>query len=77
MKTLHSYLKRQLTQGNPVIDHSIRAELHADGKISFYIHASDRDSDTADFWVCEDGAIFERFGELPDPLPTPENHVTP
>src|SRR5690349_22741738 len=70
MKTLHSYLKEQLTRSDPhpAIDHAIRAELHRDGRISFYIHADGRDSDTPDFWVSENGNLYEK--RLKDePLP--------
>jgi len=58
---LYDYLKTQLTRQDPhpAIDHAIRAELHADGRISFYIHAERRDSDTADFWV-SDAGVFEK-----------------
>ena len=51
--TLEDYFRRQLGRADPypAIDHSIRAQLHEDGRISFYIHADGRDSDTQDFWV--------------------------
>lgn len=62
---LYDYLKNQLSRQDPhpAIDHNIRAELHADGRISFYIHAAGRDSDTADFWI-SDAGIFEKGGGL-------------
>lgn len=63
---LYDYLKKQLSRQDPhpAIDHSIRAELHADGRISFYIHAERRDSDTADFWI-SDAGIFEKREPMP------------
>lgn len=62
--TLYDYLKTQLSRQDPfpAIDHSLRAELHADGRISFYIHAAGRDSDTADFWVTDAG-VSEKVGD--------------
>lgn len=62
MKTLYSYLQKELNRCDPcpAIDHEVRAELHEDGRISFYIHAKGRNSDTPDFWVACDGTIVER-----------------
>ena len=59
--TLDAYLRKQLTRADPhpAIDHRLRAQLHPDGRISFYIHAEGRDSDTADFWV-SDAGVFEK-----------------
>lgn len=58
---LYEYLKANLSRQDPhpAIDHQIRAQLHEDGRISFYIHAEGRDSDTADFWI-SDAGIFPR-----------------
>jgi len=70
MKNLHQYLKTQLARidPRPAIDHRIRAQLHQDGRISFYIHADSRDSETVDFWVSEDGELTERRS-VDEPLP--------
>jgi hypothetical protein len=59
--TLEDYLRKQLTRTDPhpAIDHSIRAEIHPDGRVSFYIHAEGRDSDTESFWV-KDNAVEEK-----------------
>jgi hypothetical protein len=59
--TLEDYLRKQLSRSDPypAIDHSIRAELHADGRVSFYIHAEGRDSDTERFWV-KDNTVEEK-----------------
>ncbi len=60
MKNLYDYFYKNLTSngtvGYPAIDHKIRAELR-EGKISFYIHADGRDSDTMDFYVEKDGTL--------------------
>jgi hypothetical protein len=63
---LYDYLKKQLARQDPhpAIDHSIRAELHADGRISFYIHAEGRDSETAGYWI-SDAGIFEKRIPMP------------
>jgi hypothetical protein len=49
--TLYEYFKR----GNDrnVIDHSLRCQLHGDGRISFYIHPANVDGDTVDFVLSE------------------------
>jgi len=49
--SLYEYLHAQLTRSDPhpAIDHAIRATLHKDGRITFYIHAAGRNSDTSDF----------------------------
>ena len=59
--TLEDYLRKQLSRSDPypAIDHSIRAELHPDGRVGFYIHAAGRDSDTERFWV-KDNAVEEK-----------------
>lgn len=59
--TLEDYLRKQLSRSDPypAIDHSIRAELHPDGRVSFYIHAEGRDSDTERFWV-RDNVVEEK-----------------
>lgn len=53
MKTLADYLRENIERDQPhsVIDHTIRAELHQDGRISFYIHPSGVDGETLDFWI--------------------------
>jgi hypothetical protein len=58
---LYDYLRKNLERQDPhpAIDHQLRATLHPDGRISFYIHAERRDSDTADFWV-SDAGVFEK-----------------
>lgn len=63
---LYDYLKKQLSRQDPhpAIDNDIRATLHPDGRISFYIHAEGRDSDTADFWI-SDAGIFEKCEPMP------------
>ena len=65
---LYDYLKKQLSRQDPhpAIDNDIRATLHPDGRISFYIHAEGRDSDTADFWISDLGI------EAPVPCDTSE-----
>jgi hypothetical protein len=67
--TLYDYLKTNLTRQDPhpAIDHAIRAELHEDGRISFYIHAAGRDSDTETFWVKENTVEEKRLYR--EPLP--------
>src|SRR5579872_7406432 len=59
--TLEDYLRKQLSRADPypAIDHSIRAELHSDGRVSFYIHAAGRESDTERFWV-NDSVLEEK-----------------
>ena len=49
MKTFEQYLKENYESG--IIDHSIRAEAKSNGDVTFYIHASNYDSDTLDFQV--------------------------
>lgn len=51
--TLADYLRKNIERETPhsVIDHSLRAELHEDGRISFYIHPAGVDGETPDFWV--------------------------
>lgn len=63
--SLYDYLKKNLTRADPhsAIDHSMRAELHADGRISFYIHPERRDGDTPTFWISEVG-IFPKHDGL-------------
>lgn len=70
MKTLHSYLKGQLSRSDPhpAIDHSIRAHLHEDGRISFYIHPHGRDGETIDFWV-DDRDVIKEKRIKDEPLP--------
>lgn len=69
--TLEDYFRSQLTRTDPhpAIDHSLRAELHADGRISFYIHAERRDSETERFWVKENTVDEKRLYR--EPLPEP------
>lgn len=59
--TLYEYLTKNLDRSDthPAIDHTLRVQRHEDGRISFYIHAERRDSDTADFWVSDNG-IYEK-----------------
>jgi len=45
------YLTGCLNRAVPVIDHSLRAERLADGRIMFYIHPSNADGDTPNFTV--------------------------
>jgi hypothetical protein len=47
--TLERYLKEAHRCG--VIDHSIRAQLNADGTVSFYIHPARVSGDTCDYLV--------------------------
>lgn len=67
--TLEDYLRTQLSRSDPypAIDHRIRAELHADGRISFYIHTDGRDSDTETFWVKDN--VVEEKRLYREPLP--------
>ncbi len=62
---LYSYLKQQLERRDPypAIEHTLRAQIHQDGRISFYIHAAGRDSDTVDFWV-SDAGLFPKNAPL-------------
>ena len=48
-KTLEEYLLENLK--NLVIDHAIRANINAEGAITFYIHPNGVDGDTLDFKV--------------------------
>jgi hypothetical protein len=66
---LYKYLDRNLSRADPTpaIDFSIRAEKHPDGRISFYIHADGRDSDTEDYWV--DGNKLTEKRLAFEPLP--------
>lgn len=67
--TLYDYLHTNLTRKDPypAIDHHIRAELHPDGRISFYIHAAGRDSETESFWVKDNKLEEKRLYR--EPLP--------
>lgn len=67
--TFEDYLRKQLSRSDPhpAIDHSIRAELHADGRVSFYIHAAGRDSDTERYWVKYNAVEEQRLYR--EPLP--------
>ena len=47
--TLEAYLRDANSKG--IIDHSIRAMVHANGEIVFYIHPTGKDGDTKDFAV--------------------------
>lgn len=53
MKTLADYIRENIERKEPhsVSSHSLSAELHEDGKISFYIHPDGVDGETLDFWV--------------------------
>ena len=66
---LYDYLDKNLSRQDPhpVIDFSIRAEKHTDGRISFYIHADGRDSDTEDYWV--EGYAVKEKRLADEPLP--------
>lgn len=59
--TLEEFLVKNLTRSDPhpALDFALRAEKHPDGTVSFYIHASGRDSDTLDFYV-EGNELFEK-----------------
>ncbi len=46
---LETYLKANCQK--QIIDHVIRAEIAADGTVSFYIHAASHDSETLDLYV--------------------------
>ena len=56
-KTLEEYLKENDAIHH--IDHSIRASVN-DGEVSFYIHAQGYDSDTLDFFVCDNALLPKR-----------------
>ena len=51
--SLFNYLLANLQRETPysVIDHQLRAELHEDGRISFYIHPDGVDGETPSFYV--------------------------
>lgn len=49
--SFEDYLAECLNRIVPVIDHSLRAERLPDGRIKFYIHAANTDSDTPSFVV--------------------------
>jgi hypothetical protein len=49
VKTLEQYLRDEFARSG-AIDHSLRAEVGAEG-VRFYIHPSGRDGDTRDFLV--------------------------
>lgn len=53
MKTLEEYLRENIEAGN--IDHAIRAQIEADGVVTFYIHPAGEDGDTLDYEVRGDG----------------------
>ena len=53
--TLEAYFKRYAEKG--IVDFSLRAGCDGNGNTSFYIHASDVDSDTADFLV-KDNTLY-------------------
>lgn len=48
-QTLEQYLREMFFRG--YIDHRIRAQVHADGAVTFYIHTMNTNSDTLDFEV--------------------------
>ena len=50
MPTLEAYLRSDFARN--VIDHVIRAHVHDDGSVVFYIHPSGVNGDTLDFQVC-------------------------
>jgi hypothetical protein len=66
---LYDYLNKNLsrTDPTPAIDFGIRAEKHQYGRISFYIHADGRDSDTEDYWVEGNSLKEKRLAH--EPLP--------
>jgi hypothetical protein len=66
LMTLYEYLRKNLTRNDPhpAIDHALRAELHADGRISFYIHPENRDGVTPEYWISDTG-IFEKRDPMP------------
>ena len=66
---LYDYLNKNLSRQDPhpAIDFDIRAEKHQDGRISFYIHAAGRDSDTEDYWVESNQLKEKRIAD--EPLP--------
>lgn len=64
--SFYEYLRANLTRNDPfpAIDHALRAELHADGRISFYIHPDNRDGITPTYWI-SDAGIFEVRKHMP------------
>lgn len=59
--SFQDYLAGCLNRATPVIDHSLRVERLADGRIKFYIHAANTDSDTPDFIV--EGNVLRSWPE--------------
>jgi hypothetical protein len=49
LKTLEEYLRDSLKAG--VIDHSLRAQIDIQGRLTFYIHPAGVSGDTLDFSV--------------------------
>lgn len=52
---LEDYLREAHDQG--VIDHALRAHVHPDGSVKFYIHPAGRDGRTLDFQVTGDAIV--------------------
>ena len=57
------YLRNNLEAGS--IDHSLRASLTPDGKVQFYLHATQRCSDTPSFTVEGDAVRLVPYLALP------------
>ena len=72
--TLEEYLRQNIERG--VIDHSLRAEIDADGHVNFYIHPESVDGETVDLRISpsryEDGDIVR-----PNPSVIPLYEVVP
>lgn len=60
--TLQAYLADAAKRG--VIDHALRAQVRADGKVEFYIHPSNTDGITSDF-VTYGVAVIPRHEPTP------------
>ena len=49
MQTLEDYLREAMQENH--IDFHVRSTITGDGRVTFYIHPSDGDGETADFEV--------------------------
>jgi|GEM_PF-4232771 len=63
MKTLDQYLRENFTLGN--IDHVLRCNVEADGRLTFYIRPQDANGDTLDFEVT-DNALYPNEDAIRD-----------
>jgi hypothetical protein len=59
-KNLETYLRKNCEQN--IIDHALRAEVAADGTVSFYVHPQGADGETLDYSVAGN-TLTPKFGD--------------